>query len=189
MRSSAERALTAAADAIVAATGDAQSAGGRALVLIDGRSGSGKTTLAALVARRLDGEPQIVALDDIYPGWDGLRDGAEIARRDVIAPFAAGMPSRWHRWDWAAHARAEAHTVDPDRPLIVEGAGVLTAQSAPLAPVRVWLSCPTDVRRHRALTRDGETYRPFWDRWAAQEDDHIARHDPATLATLPFEVR
>lgn len=157
-------------------------------MLIDGRSGSGKTSLAALVAKTWGDGAQVVALDDLYPGWDGLADGAEIARRDVIAPYAAGERATWHRWDWAAHAVAEAHHVDPARALVVEGAGVLTPRAAALADVRVWLSCPDDVRRHRALTRDGETYRPFWDRWAAQEETHLAAHDPAALANLTVAV-
>lgn len=182
MRSSAERALTAAASAI----GTALTTAARPLVLIDGRSGSGKTTLAALVAARCGA--QVVALDDIYPGWDGLADGAEIARRDVIAPYARGERAHWRRWDWAAHATAEEHRVEADRPLIVEGAGVLTPQSAALADVRVWLSCATELRRRRALARDGETYRPYWDRWAAQEERHLSAHDPASLATHLFAV-
>ncbi|RLK49295.1 hypothetical protein [Microbacterium telephonicum] len=184
MRSSAERALRRAASGIQGAVEGAA----RPLVLIDGRSGSGKTTLAALVADALGDGTQVVALDDIYPGWDGLADGSETARRDVIEPYAAGRAATWHRWDWSAHRTAEAHHVDAARPLVVEGAGLLTPRSAALADVRVWLSCPAPVRRRRALARDGDAYRPFWDRWAAQEETHIATHDPQHLATLVFEV-
>lgn len=49
-------------------------------VLIDGRSGSGKTTLTErLVARqRLDGVGvQVMHVEDLYPGWDGLAAGSE----------------------------------------------------------------------------------------------------------------
>jgi cytidylate kinase len=38
------------------------------------------------------------------------------------------------------------------------------------AAVRVWLEAPATVRKERALARDGDTYAPHWDRWAAQED-------------------
>jgi uridine kinase len=49
-----------------------------ALVLVDGPSGSGKSTLADALVR--DGDPaallppgaQLLRLDDVYPGWDGL---------------------------------------------------------------------------------------------------------------------
>ncbi len=184
MRSSADRTLTAAADRIVAATGVAR----RPLVLIDGRSGSGKTTLAALVAQRWGDGAQIVALDDLYPGWDGLAAGAERAREDVLDPFSRAEAAAWRRWDWTSRAPAETHRVDPDRPLIVEGVGVLTPATAPLADVRVWLACATEVRRQRALERDGEAYRPFWDTWAAQEEVHLAEHTPAALATHTFTI-
>jgi len=36
--------------------------------------------------------------------------------------------------------------------------------------VRVWVDAPSDVRYARAMARDGEHYRPHWQRWAAQEE-------------------
>lgn len=159
-------------------------------VVIDGRSGAGKSSLArALVARWPDGAPvQLLALDSIYPGWDGLAEGARIAADDVLAPHAAGRRAQWRRWDWADDRRAEAHVVASDLPLVVEGVGALTPASAALADVAVWLESPAASRRERALARDGEGYRPHWERWAAQEDAHIAAHDPRGLAGLVFEV-
>ena len=49
------------------------------VVLIDGRSGAGKTSLARLLVARwpLTGRVQLVALDSLYPGWDGLDPGVE----------------------------------------------------------------------------------------------------------------
>lgn len=44
----------------------------RVAVLIDGQSGAGKTTLAALLRDGWRGAVEVVALDDVYPGWDGL---------------------------------------------------------------------------------------------------------------------
>ncbi len=40
------------------------------ITLVDGRSGSGKTTFATELAER-EGA-QLLSLDDVYPGWDGL---------------------------------------------------------------------------------------------------------------------
>ena len=54
----------------------------------------------------------------------------------------------------------------------------------PLLDLAVWLELETPARRTRALARDGETFAPHWDRWAAQEEDYLARHAPRAAADL-----
>lgn len=160
------------------------------VVALDGRSGAGKSSFA----RRLvaawpgHGRVQLVALDDVYPGWDGLADGVEYARRVILSPHARGLIGVWERWDWEASARAEAYAVDPSLPLVVEGSGLLTPEVARLADVSVWVEAPLGSRKARALDRDGDTYRPHWDRWAAQEDRHLEAHHPERLADLVVSV-
>lgn len=162
----------------------------KAVVLVDGRSGSGKTSLAReLVARwPVQGQVQLVSLDSLYPGWDGLADGVEAARDLILRPHAKGVVGVWRRWDWKLSMPAEAHAVDPALPLIVEGAGLLTADTARLGDVRVWLESPQASRMRRALDRDGDTFRPHWSRWAQQEDRHLQRNRPAECATHVFPV-
>lgn len=158
------------------------------VVLIDGRSGAGKTSLAGRLAAQwpLPGRVQSLALDAVYPGWDGLAAGADYVRERVLEPHARGEIGIWRRWDWEAGRRAESHEVDPSLALIVEGAGALTAATAPLADMRVWVDAPASARRGRALERDGETYEPHWDGWARQEDEHEARDAPRERASLVF---
>lgn len=160
------------------------------VVLIDGRSGAGKSSLAqALVAAwPLQGRVQLVALDSIYPGWDGLAEGAERAREQVLVPHGRGVIGLWQRYDWATGEYAETQAVDPSLPLIVEGSGLLTPVTARLADVRVWLESPAPARKQRALARDGDTYRPHWDRWALQEDAHMADHFPARCADIALRM-
>lgn len=160
------------------------------VVLIDGRSGAGKSTLAReLIARwPLSGRVQLVALDSLYPGWDGLVAGVDTARDAILRPHARGTIGIWQRWDWERHEYAEAHAVDPSLPLIVEGAGLLTAATAPLGDIRIWLESPAPARRRRALARDGETYRPHWQRWADQEERHLRDDVPSQLATHVFAI-
>nr|WP_274635697.1 hypothetical protein [Microbacterium bovistercoris] len=155
------------------------------VVLIDGRSGAGKSSLARLLVAQwpTSAHAQLVALDWLYPGWDGLEGGVDRARDDILLPHRRGQLGVWRRWDWEAGVPAEEHIVDPALPLIVEGSGMLTAATAPLSEVRVWLEAPDRSRKDRALRRDGDLYRPHWERWAAQEQRHLARDRPMDHAT------
>ncbi|ALJ20281.1 hypothetical protein [Microbacterium sp. No. 7] len=163
---------------------------GAALVVIDGCSGAGKSSLAQrLVFRWRDVRGvQLIALDAACPDWDGLADGARMMADGVMIPHHERREGRWRRWDWNEHRWAETHVVTPDLPLIVEGSGALTPAAAAVADVSVWLDSPASSRQERAFARDGDGYRPYWDRWAAQEREHIARNDPRSLAHLVFEV-
>lgn len=144
-------------------------------ILIDGRSGSGKTELARSLAPLLGA--QLVRLDDLYPGWDGLAAGSA-AVPDILEN------SRWRSWDWVAEAPAGMHTVMADRPVIIEGVGALSRASRPFADVAFWVRLGDAERRVRALARDGALYEPHWDRWAAQERAFIRAEQPERLADL-----
>lgn len=160
------------------------------VVLIDGCSGAGKTSLARLLAARwpLAGRVQLVALDSLYPGWDGLDEGVERATDWILRPHARGLIGTWSRWDWERSTEAESHAIDPALGLIVEGSGLLTPRTSGLSDVRVWVEAPEAARKQRALARDGDTYRPHWERWAAQERRHVARDKPQGLATRIVEM-
>lgn len=157
-----------------------------AVILIDGRSGAGKSTLARVVSARRGGA--LLALDSVYPGWDGLEPGVRLVIDGVLRARAAGRGGSWHRWDWNLGRTAEAHEVPATGTLVIEGAGILTAETRALSDVQVWLESPVASRRRRALDRDGDAYRPHWDRWAAQEDEHLQAHDPAALASVVVVV-
>ncbi|WP_300266174.1 hypothetical protein [Microbacterium sp.] len=181
-------ALKRAAAQIIDATVEVAAA--NPVVLIDGRAGAGKSSLARLVAANwpLAGRPQLIALDSIYPGWDGMDAGVERALHDVLRPHARGLLSTWRRWDWELAGEAEAHAVTPALGVILEGCGALNPATARLADVRVWVEAPTGSRKERALSRDGDAFRPHWDRWAAQEERHLTRHDPRGLASIQVSL-
>ncbi|MGV8895964.1 MAG: ATP-binding protein [Rhodoglobus sp.] len=145
-------------------------------VLIDGRSGSGKTELARALA---DGWPgsQLVKLDDLYPGWDGLDEGSR-----VVCSILTTL--RWRAWDWSAGAPGAWHQLDASAPIIIEGVGAISRTSRPLVDVAVWVELDDATRKVRALERDGDAYAPYWDRWAAQEELFISRENPRRLSTL-----
>lgn len=160
-----------------------------AVLLIDGRSGSGKTTLAEKLAARYGA--QILPVEALYPGWEGLAEGS--------AAVPAVLDRGWYRrYDWVLGGFADRVELAPG-PLIVEGCGAVTRASLAAASrwaqrhglsggdsrngVRaLWLELGERERRERALSRDGETFAPHWDRWAEQEAAHFAEHRPWLLA-------
>ncbi len=150
------------------------------VTLVDGRSGSGKTTWAT--ARAAAEGATLLSLDDVYPGWDGLEAAEAHVLEHVLRPLAAGRPARYRRWDWTVGQPADWVEVDARRPLIIEGCGALSAAARALAHRGVWVELDDVRRRERALARDGEAFRPHWERWAAQEEQHAALHAPRAWA-------
>ncbi|MEU4624618.1 dephospho-CoA kinase [Actinoplanes sp. NPDC023801] len=158
------------------------SAGKRRIVAVEGRSGSGKTSLARAVATAL-GAP-LLHMDDLYAGWDGLRDGVTALHDRVLRPLAESRPAVWRRWDWTAGAYAEEHRVPDSDWLLVEGVGSGGRVLRPYLSGVVWIDAPAGVRRDRALARDGQTYAPHWIRWARQEDAFYAEDQVREAAHL-----
>lgn len=142
------------------------------VIAVDGPSGSGKTTLGGALAGEL--EAPLVHMDDLYPGWDGLRDGAGRLVEWILRPLAEGRPARWRRYDWTLGAYAGWRELPPADVVIVEGVGSGALAAAPYTSFLVWTEAPLAVRRARALSRDGEIYRPHWERWARQERAYFA---------------
>lgn len=181
-----ERWLDAAVEHVTTwARGRQPSAGKRHVLVIEGRSGAGKTTLARKIAARL--EAPLIHMDNLYAGWDGLDEGVARIREWVLEPLAAGETAAWRRWDWAAHEYAEHHPVPEADWLVIEGVGAGAGALRPYLSGIVWLNSSTAVRKRRALARDGETYAPHWQRWAAHEDAFYAAERVAEHADLIVE--
>ncbi|MFC7385973.1 nucleoside/nucleotide kinase family protein [Sphaerisporangium rhizosphaerae] len=156
------------------------------VIAVDGPSGSGKTTLGGALAGELGAT--LVHMDDLYPGWDGLLGGADRLVRWILRPRAEGRPARWRRYDWTRGAYAEWHEVPSPSPLVVEGAGAGSVAAAPYLSRLIWVEAPSEVRRTRALSRDGEAYRPHWERWARQERAYFAAERVRDRADLVIDT-
>ncbi|WP_293697623.1 AAA family ATPase [uncultured Agrococcus sp.] len=148
------------------------------VTLIDGRSGAGKSSFA----RRLSADDgvRILTMDYLYEGWDGLMAGSALLER-ILVERAEGAVARWRDWDWHAYSRGRERTLEPHESLIVEGCGAMTPITVAFADRAIWLEAPEDVRRARALARDGDD--SWWEGWKQQERIHLERHDPRSLAT------
>lgn len=167
------------------------------VVGVDGRSGSGKSDLAADLAGRLAAEPGlgepgavvVLALEEAYRGWHGLAVGLGAVAAGVLEPLSRGRAGRVRRYDWHAGRVDGSVTVPaPGRPLprvlVVEGCGAGSAICAPFVDVLVWLEAPEDVRRARAMARDGGTWGALWEEWAAQERALLEARDARSAADL-----
>ncbi|MCU1513244.1 MAG: hypothetical protein JWO10_334 [Microbacteriaceae bacterium] len=150
-------------------------------MLVDGRSGSGKTTFAERFVARHPGT-SVLHLDSVYPGWDGLAAGNDLLVRCILEPIASGRAPRWRGWDWQRDGPGEWMSLRPGRHLLVEGAGAIGRASRRLAHLAIWLELDEPTRKLRALERDGDTYAPHWDRWAAQEARFAGREGSRLLA-------
>lgn len=160
--------------------------GATRLVCVDGPSGSGKTVLAGrLAAALIDpalGDPVLVHMDDLYPGWDGLDAAVPLLHEWIVAPLVAGRAAAYRRYDWVAGQYAEEHVLGQPDVLVVEGVGAGSAAANAVA--LIWVEAPRAERFRRGIERDGEVYRPHWERWARQEDALFARERTRDRATL-----
>jgi uridine kinase len=152
----------------------------RELIVVDGRSGSGKTEWAQRLSKELGYD--VVSLDEVYPGWDGLDAGQALVARTLLPLWLEHGEIAVPQWNWSTMSHASLRTVVSPRGLIVEGCGALSARTAQLAVRSVWLEVPEDERFRRAMERDGESYRAQWTRWARQEERFIALHRSPELA-------
>ena len=158
-----------ARDVVARARSAAPTLGPGRLVCIDGPAGSGKTTLSAAVEAAA-ADAHVVHCDELLEGWSGL-PGLAATVAELLAPLAAGRPSRWTRWDWVASRWAESHPVEPGGLLVLEGVGSWSPGIADLVGVLVWVEAGPDLRLDRGMARDGEGMRDHWVRWQVEEQE------------------
>ena len=161
-----------------------------ALVVVDGPTGAGKTTLAhslvgALARGNASYGARVLELEAVVPGWDGLAEGTKTWRK-ISRNLRKGKPASYREWDWHADAPGPKHTINPaqETVIICEGVGAITGT----CDVRIVVKAPNELRYRRAIDRDGETYRPHWERWAAQEEALFAAYS-ATYAQADIIYR
>ena len=129
----------------------------------------------------------VVSLEYLYGGWDGLERGIDLLLTTVLEPLAAGRAALVPRYDWTAAAWDTPWTLEPPEVLVVEGVGAGARRAASYESVLVWMEAPASVRKKRALDRDGDTFAPYWDAWAAQEDEMLARERTPQRADVTID--
>jgi uridine kinase len=156
------------------------------VVAVDGPSGAGKSTFSAAVTAALGAT--LVHVDDLVPGWDGLADVVGIVTTQVLGPLSRGEPAAYRRWSWVHDGWVGRASVAPTDLLVLEGVGSSVRPAGDFAAVTVWVEAARDVRFERGIARDGETYRPNWERWARQEEALFAADGTRARADVVLET-
>ncbi|MEU8803545.1 hypothetical protein [Spirillospora sp. NPDC048819] len=160
------------------------------LVAVDGPSGAGKSTFTDHLAAALPdaggapggvgGRPPsegrvgapVVRSDDFQVPWDAdPLTWWRPLRETVLTPFREGRPGVLRRYDWHRDRYGPSEQVPPAPVVIIEGVGAAWAESP--AAYRIWIDAPHDLRRARALDRDGPEYAGAWDAWSTREKAHF----------------
>ncbi|MGI8333921.1 uridine kinase family protein [Actinomadura scrupuli] len=142
------------------------------VIAVDGPSAAGKSTLATLLAGALDGAP-VVRSDEFPVPWDGdpLAWWPALTER-ILTPLSAGLTARHRPYDWRRGTYRPVSDVPAAGLLIIEGVGA-GHREAPAA-YRIWVDAPRELRRRRALRRDGAEFAASWDAWSVRECAHFA---------------
>ena len=186
--------LLSAAEALTPRLLDLRQSKPTPVVLIDGRAGSGKSTFARLLQDQVFEEtkqsPKVIHMDDLYPGWEGLAQGSLYLVENILKPIKLAGKAHWQRWDWVNDRRGGSEPGNGWREfagenmLIVEGCGSVTAQSAELADLTLWIEADRETRKNRFEARDKGKFSNFWNSWSAQEDQFFQEQHSEQLCQL-----
>ena len=110
----------------------------------------------------------------------------------MLEPLAQDRPARYRRYDWIRHEYADLVDVPAAPVLALEGCACGSRIVAPYLSLLLWVEAPRTLR-FDGIARDGEKFRPHWERWARQEDSLFAAGAPGngrtTESTAPRRRR
>ena len=168
------------------------------LVAIDGGAGAGKTTFTRWFAERIreNGFPvSIVLTDRIYrlvaERWQGSIEDMPIGydldweriRDQIILPLRDGETARFQLYDWVNDCLNEWVEIEPRGVTIMDGVFSLRNELVDYYDLRIWFSCPQEIRVSRLLNR-GDTPGVEIDAWIPMEKRYHTGHDPENSADL-----
>lgn len=154
------------------------------LVAIDGHGGAGKSTLARRLADRRHGAI-VIHTDDFANA--GMHNGLNVERlvEQVLEPLSRDRDARYQRFDWRSQTLAEFRDVRAGGLLMVEGVSAMRQEFALAGwDLTIWVETPREICLQRGLARDGVEAENHWLRWFEQEDQYVARDNPASRADL-----
>jgi uridine kinase len=171
------------------------------IVGIDGGSGAGKTTFSKWLAERISeniAPVSIVLTDRMYRPvagrWRGPIENMPIGydlhweriRDEVIAPLRSGKMARLQLYDWVSDCLDEWTEIDPNGVTIIDGVFALRNELADYYDLRIWFSCPLEIRTSRLLKR-GDTSQAEIDYWLPIEERYHTIHTPEKSAHIVID--
>lgn len=113
--------------------------------------------------------------------WERIRD-------EVIAPLRGGKLARFQLYDWVEDCLNEWVEIDADGVTIIDGVFALRHELADYYDLRIWLSCPREIRARRLLNRGSSQAEGVdLDYWWPIEERYHAAHTPEKSAHLVID--
>jgi uridine kinase len=156
------------------------------LVAVDGPSGAGKSWFANRLAKA--GDMPVVHTDDLLDGWEDQFTFWARLEEQVLGPLRHGRPASYRRYLWHRQAfGGNPLTVEPAPAVLLEGVTAARREIRPELSFSVFVTAPSELRRRRALARDGRhdvAFRAYLERWRTNEDRHFAAEATAAHVDL-----
>lgn len=164
---------------------------GVVLVGIDAPGSSGKSTFAGRLADAL-GDAQVVCMDDLQGGAGDATStdpngwGWGRLETDVIQPVLRGERIEYLVYDWDTRSiGSKVRVVEPSGVLILEGLYTTRPELRSYYDFRIWIDCPFDIKRARALSRHARSRTVAEiDSWIVAERAYVDEHRPQAFADL-----
>ena len=168
------------------------------LVGIDGGAGAGKTAFTRWFAKVIGASStpvSVVHVDNFCrPSSERMDKNAVVAdldwkrlRDQVLIPLHSGESTHFQLYDWPEDCLKDWVAIDVGGVTIVDGVTSTRRELSGYYDLRIWLSCPRDIRVSRLLGR-GDTSAAEIKRWLPSEDRYIASHDPEARAHLVLDT-
>lgn len=164
------------------------------IIGVDGGGGAGKTTFSNKLVEVLDAT--IIRLDDLYKAkkdrahenqnsdinvdfdWDRIE-------KEIFMPIRNNAPIIYSFYDWSKDAITHTIDVPEGKPIIIEGGYSLQPKFFNDYDFTVFVEAPEELRLQRALVRDGEHMRPYWETtWLPADKRYKDAHQPHLKADL-----
>jgi len=165
---------------------DMKACGKRRIVAIDGGCASGKTTLAAKLSEALG--VSVFHMDDYFLrpeqrtneriGEPGGNVDIERFFSEILLPLYRGKPTITYT-PFSCHTMSlcEPKQVTPTSLTLVEGAYACHPSLTSFYALKVFVSCPMDIRKQWILSRNPDNAEAFFTRWMPMENLYFEYFD------------